>query len=62
MMSFKALYDREPPSIPDYVSVTASINPLDSLLLQRQEILHQLKTNLHKSQIKMKKTNQETPK
>ena len=53
---FQALYGRPPPSIPDYVSGTASEPNLETTLKERTQILHQLKTNLSLSQQHMAKT------
>jgi len=53
---FQALYGRPPPSIPNYVSGTASEPNIDTTLQERTQILHQLKTNLVLSQQHMAKT------
>jgi hypothetical protein len=53
MTPFQALYGRLPPSIPDYVSGSATNSSLDDTLQQRQEILKLLKDNLSKSRQRM---------
>ena len=56
MSPFKAVYGREPPSILDYVPMTATIEGVDKFLLDRHELLQELTTYLTKAQAKMKKS------
>lgn len=53
MPPFKALYGRNPPSLPDYIPGSASVPSLDLSLQNRQEILQLLKNNLTKSRKQM---------
>ena len=52
---FKAVYGREPPSMLDCVPMTATIEGVNRVLLDRQALLQELKVNLAKVQVTMKK-------
>lgn len=54
MSSYRALYAKEAPAIPHYFPGESSIDDVDSTLFIREEILEQLKSNLEKSQARMK--------
>ena len=49
MSPFKAVYGREPPSILDYVPMSATTYSVDNLLKDRQELLQELKKKSIKS-------------
>ena len=49
MSPFKAVYGREPPSILDYVPLMATIETVDHLLRDRQDLLQELEQNLLKA-------------
>lgn len=53
MTPFQALYGWPPPAIPYYHSGMTSVNEVDQQLLGRNELLQQLKTNLHAAQNSM---------
>lgn len=55
MTPFRALYDRDPPSLLDYVAGSTQDNTLDLNLQQHQQILRQLKANFERSKISMEK-------
>ncbi|KAH9685457.1 hypothetical protein KPL70_013962 [Citrus sinensis] len=46
MTPFKALYGRDPPTVPQYHVGTSPVNEVDKALLTRDELLAQLKRNL----------------
>ena len=46
MSPFKAVYGRDPPSILDYIPQSTKIDVVDKLLIDRQDLLLQLKHNL----------------
>ncbi|KAL9437722.1 hypothetical protein AB3S75_023569 [Citrus x aurantiifolia] len=54
MTPFQALYGRLPPSIPHYTEGLSRVNDVDRILLTRDEVLQQLKTNLELSAARMK--------
>ncbi|XP_073021562.1 uncharacterized protein [Primulina eburnea] len=54
MSPFKALYGREPPSIPSYLRGSSDNDSLDSTLSTRDAILRTLKECLHRAQNRMK--------
>lgn len=47
MAHFEALYDHPPPTILKYDVGTNLVHEVDRQLLRRNDMLHQLKTNLH---------------
>lgn len=51
---FQIVYGRLPPIIPQYTSSSSSIKTVDSLLLQRDLIIRQLKDNLAATRNSMK--------
>ena len=54
MSPFKVVYGRDPPSILDYIRQSAKIDVVDKVLIDRQELLLQLKLNLSQAQAQMK--------
>ena len=54
MSPFKAVYGRDPPSILDYIPQTAKTDDVDKFLIDRQDLLFQLKQNLGQAQAHMK--------
>jgi len=54
MTHFQALYGRLPPSIPHYQLGTSLVSEIDQKLASRDEILCQLKANLHAANNRMK--------
>ena len=54
MSPFHVVYGREPPSILDYIPKSAKIEVVDKFLLDRQDLLYQLKQNLATTQARMK--------
>lgn len=54
MTPFQALYGRLPPSIPHYQVGTSPIAEVDQKLASRDELLRQLKANLHAANNRMK--------
>lgn len=54
MTPFQALYGRAPPTIARYILGSTASNLVESYLLQRDEVLQILKTNLLKAQHRMK--------
>ncbi|KAA8542122.1 hypothetical protein F0562_023274 [Nyssa sinensis] len=54
MTPFQALYGRLPPSIPTYNEGLSPVHEVDQQLLNRDELLRHLKTNLEKSVTRMK--------
>ena len=55
MSPFKAAYGRKPPSMLDYVPMTATTKGVNRVLLDRQALLQAFKVNLAKAQATMKK-------
>ncbi|KAE8662834.1 hypothetical protein F3Y22_tig00113124pilonHSYRG00171 [Hibiscus syriacus] len=55
MTPYQALYGRLPPLLPTYPEGLSPIHEVDKTLLHRDELLHQLKTNLEISMNRMKK-------
>ncbi|KAL9450635.1 hypothetical protein AB3S75_012375 [Citrus x aurantiifolia] len=53
MTPFQALYGRLPPTIPGYTKGSTSVQALEDLLLERDELLRTLKTNLLQAQHRM---------
>ena len=53
MTPFQALYGRLPPTIPGSTKGSTSIQALEDLLLERDELLRTLKTNLLQAQHRM---------
>ena len=51
---FKIIYGRKPPAIPEYLGGTSSINTVDEVLNQRDEVLKLLSRKLLRAQQKMK--------
>ena len=49
MSPFKAVFRRDPPSILEYVPTTAKTEVVDKILLDRKELLQQLRQNLTKA-------------
>ena len=43
MSPFKAVYGRDPPSILDYIPQSAKTDAVDKFLIDRQDLLFQLK-------------------
>ncbi|KAH9668238.1 hypothetical protein KPL70_021339 [Citrus sinensis] len=56
MTPFKALYGRDPPTVPQYHVGTSPVNEVDKALLTRDELLAQLKRNLAIATNRMKQT------
>lgn len=54
MTPYQALYGRLPPLIPAYPEGLSQVHEVDQTLLHRDELLHQLKTNLEISMNRMK--------
>eukprot|EP00261_Vitis_vinifera_P023282 XP_010655166.1 PREDICTED: uncharacterized protein LOC104880390 [Vitis vinifera] len=54
MTPYQALYGRLPPLIPAYPEGLSPVHEVDQTLLHRDELLHQLKTNLEISMNRMK--------
>lgn len=54
MSPFKALYGRDPPTIPVYTTRSTKIQSLDELLVEMTELLKTLKHNLEESRNRMK--------
>ncbi|XP_034708944.1 uncharacterized protein LOC117931996 [Vitis riparia] len=54
MTPYQALYGRLPPLIPAYPEGLSPVHEVDQMLLHRDELLHQLKTNLEISMNRMK--------
>lgn len=54
MTPFQALYGRLPPAIPSYVKGTSKVQAVEDLLIERDQLLQQLKANLRQSQNRMK--------
>ena len=54
MTPYQALYGRLPPLIPAYLEGLSPVHEVDQTLLHRDELLHQLKTNLEISMNRMK--------
>ncbi|WKA08976.1 hypothetical protein VitviT2T_026656 [Vitis vinifera] len=54
MTPYQALYGRLPPLIPAYPDGLSPVHEVDQTLLHRDELLHQLKTNLEISMNRMK--------
>ena len=54
MSPFKVVRGRDPPYMLDYVPMSAKTEVIDKVLLDRQELLQQLKQNLEKAQGTMK--------
>ena len=54
MTPFRALYGPLPPSIPHYQIGTSHVNDVDQSLASRNDILQQLKANLHSAANRMK--------
>ena len=54
MTLFKALYSRDPPTVPQYHVGTSPVNEVDKALLTRDELLAQLKRNLAVATNRMK--------
>ena len=55
MCPFKAVYGRDPPALLDYVPLTATAKTVDHILWDRHDLLQELKQNLLKAQLAMKK-------
>ncbi|PNY12251.1 retrotransposon protein [Trifolium pratense] len=53
---FQIMFGKSPPSMPDYVTGSSSIEACDSVLTSREEILELLRENLTKAQVQMKAT------
>ncbi|MCH80967.1 Ty3/gypsy retrotransposon protein, partial [Trifolium medium] len=51
---FQVMYGKPPPSIPDYISGTSTIDACDAVLTSRDEILALLRKKLAKAQLQMK--------
>ena len=56
MTPFKALYGRDPPTVPQYHVGTSPVNEVDKALLTRDELLAQFKRNLAVATNRMKQT------
>ncbi|RVW68054.1 hypothetical protein CK203_065036 [Vitis vinifera] len=54
MSPFQALYGRPPPMIPHYQLGSSPVNEVDQNLASRDDLLHQLKLNLHQASNRMK--------
>ncbi|KAL6349709.1 hypothetical protein AAG906_041116 [Vitis piasezkii] len=54
MSPFQALYGRPPPMIPHYQLGSSPVNEVDQNLASRNDLLHQLKLNLHQASNRMK--------
>ncbi|KAL6329707.1 hypothetical protein AAG906_035355 [Vitis piasezkii] len=54
MSHFQALYGRPPPMIPHYQLGSSPVNEVDQNLASRNDLLHQLKLNLHQASNRMK--------
>ena len=54
MTPYQALYGRLPPLIPAYLEGLSLVHEVDQMLLHRDKLLHQLKTNLEISMNRMK--------
>ena len=54
MSPFHVVYGREPPSILGYIPKSTKTEAVDKFLLDRQDLLHQLKQNLATTQARMK--------
>ena len=54
MTPFQALYGRLPPTIPHYQVGHSLVHEVDQQLLSRDDLLHQLKANLHTACNRMK--------
>jgi hypothetical protein len=54
MTPFEAVYGRAPPSLKDYLTGTSPIATLDDFLSTRTHLIDQLKSHLHKAQLRMK--------
>ncbi|GKC04118.1 transposon ty3-I gag-pol polyprotein [Tanacetum coccineum] len=54
MTPFQALYGRLPPSIPTYQIGASSVNEVDQAMITRDDVLKQLKDNLHVANNRMK--------
>ena len=53
MSPFQALYGRTPPTIPCYTRTSSSIQAVDDILTQRDQLLRTLKRNLQEAQQRM---------
>jgi hypothetical protein len=51
---FQITYGREPPSIPHYITHSSSIEAVDSILSNRQQLITKLRSTLLKAQARMK--------
>lgn len=54
MSPFKATFGREPPLLPGYEAGTSPVRELDEQLLERDEVLRDLKTHLQAANNRMK--------
>ena len=53
MSPFQALYGRTPPAIPCYTRTSSSVQAVDDILTQRDQLLRTLKRNLQEAQQRM---------
>ena len=53
MSPFQALYGRTPPTIPYYTRTSSSVQAVDDILTQRDQLLRTLKRNLQEAQQRM---------
>lgn len=51
---FEAVFGRSPPLLTDYLAGGSTVASVDELLTERATILHELKENLHKAQLRMR--------
>ena len=51
---FEVVYGRKPPAIPEYVGGTSSVDTVDAVLSQYDEVLKLLRRKLLRAQQKMK--------
>jgi len=51
---FQVVYGRAPPSLADYIPGAITLHAVESVLLDRTDVLHNLKNILHKAQTTMK--------